>query len=289
MRDIPNGYVEAWSRRIYLAFQDSGFRLKGTMEPPERVSAEKVHWRIAGKGEASKTQRGDEVKTMNAALNVVSKDIEAFDAADYIYEQDAPQLGDVTPSMEDRLHSIIMSALGRKADAMVLDELTAQTYAADHQLGDPAQGMTLSLAREISMKLDSFTDLEQGKRFCLLDSNSWAQLMGYSQFTSRDYVDDQPFVRYARDNGIDAPRLWNGVIWLRMPDSALPLNGSERTLFAWHEKALGWGEYDDVKFDVSWVPTKKGWFHRATINGCCKAIQPEGILQIKTKADAALT
>ena len=288
MRDIPNGYVEAWARRIHIAFQDSGFRLKGTMLAPERVSAEKVHWRKLGKGEASKTQRGDEVKTMNAALNVVSKDIEAFDAADYIYEQDAPQLGDVSPSMQDNLHTIIMAALGRKADAMVLDELSAQTYAADHQLGDPTQGMTLALAREISMKLKKFTSLMPGRRFCLLDTNSWEQLMGYQQFSGREYVDDMPFVRYGKNNGYDAPRLWNGVIWIPMPDESLPLNGTERTLYAWHEAALGWGEYADVKFDVSWVPTKKGWFHRATINGCCKAIQPEGILQIKTKADAPL-
>jgi len=284
MQSIPNGYVDAWSRRIHLAYQDYGFRLRGTMMPPERVSAEKIHWRVLGKGKASRTERGDNVKTMNAPLNVVSKDIEDWDAAEYIYEKDLPQLGDITPSMQDNLKTIIMAALGRKADEMVIDELGAQTYAPDHQLGDPLQPMTLNLAREIAMSLKKFTSLMPGRKFCLLDSNAWEQLMGYQQFAGREYVSDEPFMKVA----VDTPRMWDGVIWIPFPDDALPLNVSERTTYAWHEAALGYGEYGETIFKVDWVPEKKGWLHRATINGAVKAIQPEGIVQIKTKADAPL-
>ncbi len=284
MREIPNGYVEAWARRIQIEFQDRGFRLRGTMTNAERVSAEKVHWRKMGKGEAQKIDRGDEVKTMNAAMNVVSKDIEEFTAADYIYWRDVPQLGDMSPSIQDNLKAIIMAAIGRKADAIVVGELAAQTYAADHQVGDPAQAFTLQMAREVNMKLKRFTSMAPGRVFCIVPSNPWEQMMGYQQFSGREYVSDEPFMKAA----IDTPRRWNNVIWIPFPDEALPLNGTERTFYAWHEAALGWGDYGEVEFHVDAVPTKQGWLHQAIIKGACKAIQPEGIIEIKCKDDAPL-
>ncbi len=277
MHSIPNGYEEAWASEILQEFQNTGFRLRGTARTPESVSAEKIHWRIVGKGKAHKRTRGSTKTKMNAALNIVSADPAIYDAADYVYQEDLMKM---TPNMKDTLNTVILNALGRKFDALFIDEFAAQTYDAAHTIGTSANVFDLVQAKRITQKLMKFTEMTPGPIFCAIPSNPWDKLMNYDQFTSGDYVKDTPYARMSPET-----RVWNQVTWIPFPDSALKPDdtATDITFYAWHRDAIGFGDLGEVKPDVWWNGEVSGWLHTASITGAVKVLQPEGVLKITVK------
>lgn len=169
-------------------------------------------------------------------------------------------------------------SINNRTDQMILDEL--ETTAVNT---GGAAANSLGLMLLACEKLDEAYVPDDGERYGLLSPKAWAQAMRVTQWASRDYVPDQPFMRYTQW------RLWNGVKWARHPN--LPGTGTNACkCFVYHKSAIGHainlGEMQtkvgqNEEFDYSWA--------RSSAYMAAKALQTTGIVQLNHDDTASLT
>lgn len=168
-------------------------------------------------------------------------------------------------------------SLNNRTDQMIIDELETATVTAGAAAANDLAHMLLACE-----KLDEAFVPNDGERYGLLTPKAWAQVMKVTQWASRDYVPDQPFMKYV------PWRLWNNVKWVMHPN--LPGTGtSTAKCFVFHKSAIGQavnqgdmqskvGQNDE--YDYSWA--------RTTSYMGAKALQTAGIVQLNHDDTAAL-
>ena len=75
----PSHYVQQWKATALHQYQSTGFALRNTTTPPEKITGEKMHFPIFGIVEAEENvQRGDTAKPANANDTTVAVDTDAI-------------------------------------------------------------------------------------------------------------------------------------------------------------------------------------------------------------------
>lgn len=171
-------------------------------------------------------------------------------------------------------------AINNRTDQMIIDELETTTF---NSGGAATAGLGMLLTA--CAVLDANFVANDGNRYGLLTPKAWAQCMKITQWASRDYVPDQPFMKGAGREW----RTWNGVKWTVHPN--LPNSGlSTAKCFVYHQDALGHaintGDMQTVvdqnrEQDYSWA--------RVTAYMGAKALQVAGIYQINHDDNAAIS
>lgn len=272
----PNWYVEQWKDGVIHVFQSRGFTLKNVTTPPVKVTAEKLHFLIAGRGEAeNNVQRGDVAMPMNAPRNRVTLDHSKDRAFDEVYEDDLDQM---TVDEMQVVQETSAMALGRTQDRKIINALNAE---AGNQIG--AYNATAGLLELIKgkQKLMSLTvPVGDGQLFWAVDSVTWANLTTFEKFVSSDYVGPElPYV-----NG-QLAKTWNGVHVFNVDDELLPINGTEADTLMWHRSAIGFGFVRELTGTVQWDNRKDCWTHNMRMRNGAKVLLPDGVLRIRSEYD----
>lgn len=118
-------------------------------------------------------------------------------------------------------------AINNKTDQIIIDQLETTT----NNTGSAAAA-TLGLMLKACAIMDTNYVPNDGERYGILTPYAWAQMMRVEQFTSSDYVPDQPFMK-------NTPwRCWNNVKWTMHPN--LPGKGTNAAkCFVYHKHAVG--------------------------------------------------
>ncbi len=276
----PAWYVEKYRRQVLHKFQSAGNKTMGTTTGPDRIEGKKMHFPIAGVGEAHEMKQGSDLKPMNAPRSTQEIEPKAWQAPDYVYQVDLDRM---TANEVDATIRTGAMALGRRYDRVVIGACAAATI--PNEVGDYANPWTLQLALEACDALQDQDVPWDGNIFCPLPSRAWNQMMTYKQFTNSDYVGpmDLPFTK-ATDR-----KTWNGVHWYIMENKALPLSGTNRDFFIWHRSAVGSGfNGDSLNVRITWENIKTAWLINQWIDIGATVLLPEGVVKCKMKSDSPI-
>jgi hypothetical protein len=252
---------------------------------PVRVTGKKMHFPIAGKGEAQDYTRGDKVKTMNATRGEVLLDATEWDAADYIYQTDLDRM---LPNEVDVVRETAAMALGRKHDTVLFDKFRAETFTANADLkinetvgayadtALPGPAMLLKARRSLVAK---DVPTEDGMIYCGLPPLVFDNMMSYKVFADSNWVGgDLPFASNIRR------KTWQQINFFELPEflHTYPAANQGR-FFMWHKSAVGSG-FTGEQIRTAWedeVAKWKRWFYRSTLSAGVTVIQKAGIIEVK--------
>lgn len=120
-------------------------------------------------------------------------------------------------------------SINNKTDQLILAQLATTSYNTGAATAASLAKCLLAIAT-----LDANYVPNDGERYGLLTPMAWAQMMKVTQFASRDFVPDEPFMKRADW------RNWMGVKWVVHPN--LPNKGlSNAQCFVYHKSAVGHG------------------------------------------------
>lgn len=273
--DAPTWYVEQWKDGVIHKYQSKGFTLKNCTTAPVRITGEKMHFLIAGTGEAEEeVQRGDIATPMNAARTKVEVDTKKSRAFDEVYEDDLDQM-----NVDERqvVHETSAMALGRVHDKTIIRALNT----AVQTVGGLTTKLSLGTILQAAQKLQA-NDLDwaSGDIFCAVDSINWNILLTYDQFNNADYVGpDLPYVK----GGL--AKTWNGIHFMQVSDAVLREQNSanQSTCLMWHKSAIGFGYTRELTGTVQWDNRKDCWTHNMRMRIGSKLLLPEGVVKVLAK------
>jgi len=287
--EAPTWYVNQYIDKAVHVYQSKGYRLKGTVSDPVKVSGTTANFMIAGKGEAVALQRGSFGPAMNAARTTVGVTMSDWQANDWVYETDLEKM---TVDENAVVQKTCGMAMGRRSDLLIMNELN--TVSATLVDGTNAYGnssanspftLVMALAGIAAMENnDAFTD--EDSVFCGLPPLAWQQFTSYKQVNDADWVgyDGLPYktgVRY---------KDWNGVKWFRIPTgyTATPAAGYA-DFFMWHKSAIGFGTNYELRSTVTWENLFSGWYHNNRFAAAAKTLLPAGVIRFRYGTASAIT
>lgn len=170
-------------------------------------------------------------------------------------------------------------SINKRTDSLILTQLNTTTYDTNSGV---AAAASLALLSEAVAVLDQNGVPRDGERYGLLTPKAWQQMLKVNQFSSGDWVPDQPFLR-----GTEW-RLWNSVKWTVHPYLS-GVSGATALCFAYHKFAVGHG------LNMGEMQTRVGaneehdysWARTSAYQGS-QALQVGGIVRIKHNDTAAL-
>jgi hypothetical protein len=283
--EAPNWFREQWDAAVTHVYQSKGYLTRGMTMGPSKIEGKKLHFPIAGKGEASETGRGDEVKPMNAMRGEVQLDSKSFDAGDHIYIED---LDKMAPNEIDVVRETAAAALGRKHDTILFDlfrnlalpnaGVGSQVFGAYNDTKLPGPKLILKARRRL---FNSDVPIEDGMIFCGMPPLVFDDMMSYEVFSNSLYVGPKmPWAEGQR------ARTWQNVHCFELPMhlQTTPAENQGK-FFMWHKSSVGsgyTGEQTRTEFEKE--VRRKRWWYQSSINGGVTVIQTPGIMEVRFNA-----
>lgn len=276
--EAPAWFQEQWNAAVTHIYQAKGYLTKGMTTGPTKVVGKKMHFPIAGKGEASETGRGDEVKPMNASRGEVLLDATPYDAGDYVYQDDIDKM---LPNELDVVRETAAMALGRKHDLVLFDKFRGLTLPGGQIFGAyadtalPGPQLILKGRRKL---FESDVPVEDGQTFCGLPPVVFDNMMSFEVFANSQWVGgDLPFANGQRK------RSWQNIHFFELPTFLQTTPGANQgRFFMWHKSAVGSGYTGEmVRTDFEKQVRRKRWWFHSTISAGVTLIQDIGVQEFK--------
>lgn len=277
--DIEDAFIRQYEAEVHQAYQRQGSKLRNTVRVKNGVKGKSTTFQKVGTGEAQQKTRHGVVPAMNVAHDPVEVTLSDWYAADWVDSLDEAKI-----NIDERqvIANAGASALGRKTDAMIIDDALADatnntpaTVQADGTTGS-STGMNLGKVRHAMQMLgERDVPIEDGNSFAIVGWQQWSELLTIEEFASADYVGQGqlPF------KGVTTAKNWMGAIW--MPHSGLPLSGSDiRSCFWYHRTAVGHAIGRDVSTDITWHGDHAAWFINNMMSMGSGLIDDNGVQEI---------
>ncbi len=266
---IDQAFIKQFEREVHEAFQRQGSKLRSTVRVINNVNGSEAVFQKVGKGVASTKATHAMVPVMNLDHSAISVALQDFYAGDWV-----DRLDELKINIDERqvIANAGAYALGRKADELIIDSLTAVGQA--QQVPDDSLGMTLDKAMEALGKLGAVDVPDDGDRYAVVGWKQWSELLRIKEFASADYIgtDDLPF------KAMTQAKRWLGTLWI--PHSGLPLNGGVRTCFWYHKAAVGHASGSDVVTDITWHGDRAAHFVNNMMSQGAGLIDDSGVVAI---------
>jgi hypothetical protein len=269
---IDQAFITQFESEVHVAFQRMGSKLQGMVRSKSSVNGSTVRFQKVGTGSASTKSRHGNVTPMNVDHSYVEATMEDWYAADY-----CDDLDEIKVNIQERqiLAQAGASALGRKADDLILTQLDAttntDTEAGTDTLATSSHAKVLAVARYFGEQ-----DVpEDGQRFWAISPDAWNTLLSITAFASADYVGpgELPY------KGGMMARQWLGFTWF--VHSGLSKSGNIRKTFAWHKSAVGLGTGQEVNTRIDYVPEKASNLVNSKMSMGAKLIDAIGIYEVQ--------
>jgi len=249
---------------VKQAFQGSG-KLRGTVTIRANVTGDTYKFRAIGKGLAvERTAPSSDAIPMNVDHSLIPCTLGNWEANEYTDIFDAKT---VNFSEVKELGTVIASALGRRADQLILDQLALATTV----IGDGTGALNLDLLRATKKAMDQKGVPTDGRTF-VISADGLSQLLGSTEVTNSDYNSVKTLV-----NG--EVNTFLGFKFITLEDrveGGLPLHYS----YAYHNTAVGCAIGMDIKTNVDWIPVKKSWLSAGNYKSGAVIRDDDGIVKI---------
>jgi hypothetical protein len=269
-------FVKSFDPMVKHEYQAQGFSLRNTLQTRNNVVGSSATFNLMGQGMAYEAADRDEVRTLNPDYSRKEAYLKQYYAAEY-----TGSLESVCTNIDERagLAKCIGGAIGRRADQLIIDAAVASTTT--NVIVDSGANMTyLKFLEAMEMLDDSGVPVRSGRRFCLLSPKAQTALLKEDEFISNLYINNGILNKPGRIDGQTIGDV-TFIVIPSMAEGGLPKAGNIRTLFMWHEYALGVAIGKDFTTGVYQVPNKTvEWLIKAYYIAGATEIDKKGIVKI---------
>jgi len=249
------------------AFQTAG-KLRGAVRLRTGVVGDTYNFRTMGKGLANQKASQTDVTPMDISHTKVPVTLENWVAGEYTDIFDAAEV-----NFDERreLAETIAGAMGRRADQLVIDALSAGST-----IAHGSTGLTLAKLTSASETLND-NGVPAGDRILLTSAQGITDLLGDSTITSADYNT----VRTLMSGEINTFMGFNIIMLESRSEGGLTLDSTTRDCYAFHKSAVGAAIGLDISTEVNYIPEKTSWLSLGKYKAGAVTIDSAGVVKVE--------
>ncbi len=274
--------ITAFDSMVHVLYQSMGNNLRGTYRPPIDIVGNVAYFPTIGQVNVMPYVPGGVINNQDPGFARVACNLQGWYSSTAIAELDRyiVNFDAISWSAE-----VVVMAMGRKFDQMAiaaLDAVTTGMGAGEVPIDTVSTGqpnLTYQQLLKANLILDNKGVPKTG-RFCAISASGQANLMLLEQFTNVFYAANKTVPDGTLDRSVSL-----GLNFIMIPDmegGGLPLTTGTRTSFVWHRNALGGANAVDLRTRLDYLPTTHSNRVLATYLMNTVAIDPRGIVRIKT-------
>ncbi len=271
---LSNAFVTLFDAEVKQAYQGKAM-LVPAVRQRRGVEGSTVKFPKVGKGVATPRVGQTDVTPLNVGFSSVTLTLSDFNAAEY---SDIFSQAKVNFDERQELVQVVASAMGRRQDQMILDALAASSTSLTvaNSVGGSTTNLNVAKLRAAKRLLDK-NNVPADGRHIIIHANGLDSLLGETAVTSSDFNTVKALVQGEINTFL-------GFMFHTLGDRSeggLPIDGSlDRTCYAFHSAAVGYGEGIGMRTEINYIPEKTSWLVNEVFSAGAIAIDDEGIVKL---------
>lgn len=271
---LSNAFVTLFDAEVKQAYQGKAM-LVGAVRQRRGVEGSTVKFPKVGRGVATPRIGQTDVTPLNVGFSNVTLNLEDWIAAEYsdIFSQQKVNFDE-----RSELVQVLGNAIGRRQDQLILNALAASgtSLAVSNDVGGTDTNMNVAKLRQAKGLMDK-NNVPPTDRGIIIHSNGLQSLLAETAVTSSDFNTVKALVNGELDTFLGFKF---HVIGDRT-EGGLAIDGSlDRTCFAFHKDAIGYGEGIAPNTEINYIPEKTSFLVASMFSAGATAIDAEGIVSI---------
>jgi hypothetical protein len=247
----------------------------GAVRARRGVEGSTVKFPKVGRGVATPRIAQTDVTPLNVGFSQVTLTLADWNAAEY---SDIFSQAKVNFDERQELVQVVATAMGRRQDQMILDALAASgtSLTVANSVGGSATNMNVAKLRESKRLMDA-SNVPMDNRHIILHANGLASLLSETAVTSSDFNSVKALVQGEVNTflGFQFHTIGDRT------EGGLAIDGSsDRTCFAFHRDAIGYGEGLGMRTEINYIAEKTSWLVNEVFSAGAVAIDAEGVVSI---------
>ncbi len=271
---LSNAFVTLFDAEVKQAYQGKAM-LVPAVRQRRGVEGSTVKFPKVGRGVATVRVPQTDVTPLNVGFSTVTLTLADYNAAEY---SDIFSQAKVNFDERQELVQVVAGAMGRRQDQMILDALngSSTSLTVANSIGGSTTNMNIAKLREAKRLLDKGNVPPDG-RHIIIHANGLSNLLSETSVTSSDFNSVKALVQ----GEINTYLGFTFHVLGDRSEGGLAIDGSlDRTCFAFHKDAIGYGEGIAMRTEINYIPEKTSWLVNEVFSAGAVAIDAEGIVQI---------
>jgi hypothetical protein len=271
---LSNAFVTLFDAEVKQAYQGKAM-LVPAVRQRRGVEGSTVKFPKVGRGVATIRVPQTDVTPLNVGFSTVTLTLADYNAAEY---SDIFSQAKVNFDERQELVQVVAGAMGRRQDQMILDALTASSTSLTvaNSIGGATTNMNVAKLREAKRLMDK-GNLPPDGRNIIIHANGLSNLLSETSVTSSDFNSVKALVQ----GDINTFLGFTFHVLGDRSEGGLAIDGSlDRTCFAFHKDAVGYGEGIAMRTEINYIAEKTSWLVNEVFSAGAVAIDDEGIVKI---------
>ena len=271
---LSNAFVTLFDAEVKQAYQGQA-KLVPAVRQRRGVEGSVVKFPKVGKGVATIRVPQTDVTPLNVGFSSVTLTLSDFNAAEY---SDIFSQAKVNFDERQELVQVVAGAMGRRQDQMILDALNASSTSLTvaNSIGGSTTNMNIAKLREAKRLMDKNNVPPDGRNI-IIHGNGLANLLSETSVTSSDFNSVKALVQ----GEINTYLGFTFHVLGDRSEGGLPIDASlDRTCYAFHKDAIGYGEGIAMRTEINYIAEKTSWLVNEVFSAGAVAIDDEGIVKI---------
>jgi hypothetical protein len=271
---LSNAYVTLFDAEVKQAYQGKAM-LVGAVRQRRGVEGSTVKFPKVGRGVATPRIGQTDVTPLNVGFSNVTLTLEDWIAAEY---SDIFAQAKVNFDERSELVQVLGNAIGRRQDQLVLNALanSSTSLTVGNDVGGTDSNMNVAKLRQAKGLMDK-NNVPPTDRGIVIHSNGLQSLLAETAVTSSDFNTVKALVNGELDTFLG----FKFYVIGDRTEGGLAIDGSlDRTCFAFHKDAIGYGEGIAPKTEINYIPEKTSFLVASMFSAGATTIDAEGIVSI---------
>lgn len=271
---LSNAFVTLFDAEVKQAYQGQA-KLVPAVRQRRGVEGSVVKFPKVGKGVATIRVPQTDVTPLNVGFSSVTLTLADYNAAEY---SDIFSQAKVNFDERQELVQVVAGAMGRRQDQMILDALTASSTSLTvaNSIGGSNTNMNITKLREAKRLMDKNNVPPDGRNI-IIHANGLANLLSETSVTSSDFNSVKALVQGELNTYLG----FTFHVLGDRSEGGLAIDGSlDRSCFAFHKDAVGYGEGIAMRTEINYIAEKTSWLVNEVFSAGAVAIDDEGIVKI---------
>jgi hypothetical protein len=271
---LSNAFVTLFDAEVKQAYQGQA-KLVPAVRQRRGVEGSIVKFPKVGKGVATIRVPQTDVTPLNVGFSSVTLTLSDYNAAEY---SDIFSQAKVNFDERQELVQVVAGAMGRRQDQMILDALTASSTSltVSNDIGGTDSNMNITKLREAKRLMDKNNVPPDGRNI-IIHANGLANLLSETSVTSSDFNSVKALVQGELNTYLG----FTFHVLGDRSEGGLAIDASlDRSCFAFHKDAVGYGEGIAMRTEINYIAEKTSWLVNEVFSAGAVAIDDEGIVKI---------
>ena len=271
---LSPAFVTLFDAEVKQAYQGKAM-LVGAVRQRRGVEGSTVKFPKVGRGVATPRIGQTDVTPLNVGFSNVTLTMEDWIAAEYsdIFSQQKVNFDE-----RSELVQVLGNAIGRRQDQLVLNALAGSgtSLSVDNDVGGSDTNMNVAKLRQAKGLMDK-NNVPPTDRHIVIHSNGLQSLLAETAVTSSDFNTVKALVNGELNTFLG----FTFHVLGDRTEGGLAIDGSlDRTCFAFHKDAIGYGEGIAPKTEINYIPEKTSFLVASMFSAGATTIDAEGIVSI---------